>query len=169
MRFTRMDGEVNTANVEMAYISLNFFHQSLGEGDISRALHVCTEGISYRSNFDWPCDELVACQGRTAAAGLLTTLLAHFQYLAVVNQFAFSGDGARASVAYRLTHRSTGLEMVGTCRELIQYEGDRISGIEVYADGPGLEAYMNLVSSHTCQIRQTRRKSRGFPVPAQTG
>lgn len=136
----------NTLCPQMAYLVLSAFHQALNENDIGRALRMCTDRVSYRSNVTLGNAGPLAFDGQTAAAWALARIMSSFDYMAVVDMLVLQGNTGRARVSFVLSHKDTAFALAGSCREMVKYDGTRIAAIEDYTDAPRAHAFFKFFS-----------------------
>lgn len=105
---------------------------------------------SYNLNMEFWCNAgdpaggPIEIKGQTAFRETLEAVIRTTRCWSSISTFHHDGHRARILADYRMQHRTSGLSLTGTYRQLVFYEGGKIQRLEEYHDAGRLEAFWAL-------------------------
>ncbi len=83
---------------------------------------------------------------------MLAPVLPVFDSVTSIEYFQFENDVARVRVAACAAHKATGLEFIGSYRQIMHFKGYKISRLQEFHDAAMLNAFWQMVAAETARL-----------------
>lgn len=139
--FCKMDLDEHRARM-----ILEATHAAWSNGDIDGLVHHFTDDLTYFCNTGGPDGGPLTIVGKKAYREMLQQIVDVAESVSVSEYFRFSEGAGRSKVECYIRHKTTRHTLVGSYRQLVTYEGSKISRLEEFHDAAKMIAFWRMIS-----------------------
>lgn len=115
-------------------------------GNLEGVTRHFVEDLTYFCNTGGPDGGPLTIVGQAAYRGMLQTILDVAESVCVSEYFRFAEGTGRAKIECYIRHKTTRHTLVGSYRQLITYQGDKIVRLEEFHDAAKMIAFWRMIS-----------------------
>jgi ketosteroid isomerase-like protein len=133
-------------NFDTAKAIVEAGHAAWNARNLEGVLDNYTDGLLYTSNAGGPDGQPLQAFGKSGLRAMLAPVLPAFETMTSIEHFKFADDIAWVRVNSFAVHKSTGLELSGTYRQIMHFRGFKICRLEEFHDAAKLNAFWQLLA-----------------------
>ena len=122
-------------------------HQAWSEGDLDSTLACYCDDLRYVCNTGGFDGSPLCIAGKNQFRDFLLPVIETVDSLSTVSHFRLEGQVARAFIDCTLSHRNTGLQLVGNYTQIVTFERGKILRMDELHDVARMAAFWRLVLS----------------------
>ena len=150
---------MNHLNEETARAIFEAFHAAWSKGDIDGMLSWCHDDVTHFLNTGAPDGGPLRLFGKAELRSFLLPIASICESATVPISFVFGDSIGRAQIEAYVQHRKTRHVLSGTYRQLVFFDGFRISALEEFHDAAKMKAFWDMVRSEELQMNRSNRIS----------
>lgn len=129
-----------------ARIILDGTHAAWSRGDVEGILTHYVDDLTYFCNTGGPDGGPLLINGKQGLREMLQPIVEVAESASVAEYFRFAEGTGRATIECYIRHRKTRHILVGSYRQLVTYQGNKIERLEEFHDAAKMIAFWRMIS-----------------------